>query len=363
MGFFTRANPASVPTNGQKDSTVVTVTRVDPKHRRVAIGCLIGTDATDPAVDTFLMQANHEGVDLTLMWMAVPTAESPATFGQVALLIPAPGRTAVVLVSGADGPSPRSPELRMRLRAAAIEACCDFASTSTGGSLRLAQALIDPGVGELSEAYRAAGFVHLAELAYLRRERRALARVIEAHPSALSPDLRIVCYADLRDHERDAQLGCALEASYVGTLDCPILCGMRTTDDVIVSHKAVGAFDPRLWWLIFDAGVPAGCLLLSPVPQSGTIELVYLGVAPSLRGARPGAAVGGAAGTANAKGSVASVLLAHGLRELPPSSEDTLACAVDVANTPAMRFYSRWKLRRFATKSAFVRPLGQLSTP
>jgi len=357
MGIFTRANPASVPTNSQIDPTAVTVTRVDPNQRRVAIGCLVGTNAADPAVDAFLMQASHEGVDLTLMWMAVPTAEGPATIGQVALLIPAPGRTAVVLVSGTDGLSPRAPELRRWLRAAAIEACCDFASTSTGGSLRLAQALIDPGVDELSSAYSAAGFVHLAELAYLRRERRALAKVIEAHPPFLTPDIRIVCYADLPDHERDAQLGCALEASYIGTLDCPILCGMRTTDDVIVSHKAVGAFDARLWWLILEAGIPAGCLLLSPVPQSGTIELVYLGVAPSLRGARHGAA------PANGKSSVASMLLAHGLRELPASSEDTLACAVDVANTPAMRFYSRWKLRRFATKSAFVRPLREVSTP
>ena len=47
--------------------------------------------------------------------------------------------------------------------------------------------------------------------------------------------------------ELGQQVDLALDRSYVDTMDCPELCGMRATADILASHKATGEFDPSLW--------------------------------------------------------------------------------------------------------------------
>jgi ribosomal protein S18 acetylase RimI-like enzyme len=140
--------------------------------------------------------------------------------------------------------------------------------------------------------------------------------------------------------QADALLAQALDASYVGTQDCPALCGMRTTADVIESHKAVGQFDPRLWFLVMISGQPVGCMLLSCAAGPETAELVYLGLGPVARGR-----------------GIAAALLDLGMQRLESRSEATLACAVDTRNAPALRLYRRAKFKRFATRVALVRSL------
>ena len=77
--------------------------------------------------------------------------------------------------------------------------------------------------------------------------------------------------------------GKALERSYVDTLDCPELCGLRVVDDVLESHRSVGVFDPGMWWLVMAEDEPEGCMLLSACPEQNAVELVYLGISPRLR--------------------------------------------------------------------------------
>ena len=72
--------------------------------------------------------------------------------------------------------------------------------------------------------------------------------------------------------------------SYLDTLDCPALCGLRTTADVLESHKHAGAWDPAIWWIIQREGRPEGCMLLSETAEHDAVELVYIGLGPEARG-------------------------------------------------------------------------------
>ena len=356
MAFFTRSNPPAVPIASRSGCEGVpepVVSLVMPGGQRVAVARLIGArDELDAAVDTFLAQAQDDGTDLSALFAA--KCGEPGGGTEVALAVRSPGRTVVVFAS----PPPfsgRESAGAGAARSAAISAASSHAALSMGA--RLAQALLNPEESVLIQGYEGAGFARLADLAYLRRDLRTLLRSAREKPAALPPGVgaRIVRYSELEPAAREPLLREALARSYEGTMDCPALCGLRTIDDVVESHKAVGRLDPSLWWLILEGderaegtGVgaerAAGCILLSVVPETHTIELVYLGLAPPLRGR----GVGDALFVNGLQGLCAGAGIAHA---------DTMACAVDLANAPAMRFYERWGFKRFATRVALVRAL------
>ena len=122
--------------------------------------------------------------------------------------------------------------------------------------------------------------------------------------------------------ERMPRLLPLIEATYEGTLDCPLLNGLRTTADVVTSYRAVGAHRPDLWLLARCGQEDVGCLLLADHPEAGNLELVYLGITPLARGRGYGL-----------------TLVKHALavaRQLP---RERVVLAVDAANTPAIRLY------------------------
>lgn len=143
--------------------------------------------------------------------------------------------------------------------------------------------------------------------------------------------------SDINASEHDALLAIALERSYIDTQDCPELCGLRDVADVLDSHRSVGDYDPALWWIIEYQGKPEGAMLLSACPEQQTIELVYLGISPVLRG----------------KG-IGSAMLALGLKELTGRPEGTISCAVDTRNAPAMKLYKRAGFQQFSTRVPMV---------
>ena len=91
-------------------------------------------------------------------------------------------------------------------------------------------------------------------------------------------------------------------------------------DDVVESHMATGDFSPSRWHLIFKDGQPAGCCLLTHIPQSDSVELVYLGIAPIARGLGLGKQV-----------------LAYAIGQLGENGDigiKEVTCAVDNRNAP-----------------------------
>ena len=133
----------------------------------------------------------------------------------------------------------------------------------------------------------------------------------------------------------------ALDRSYQDTLDCPELCGLRETADVLESHRATGIFDHNLWWLATLGGRPHGCILLARAPEQRAVELVYLGISTDLRSRGLG-----------------SRLLEMALsRVVGLVDAESIACAVDLRNEPALKLYRRFGFKEFGRRVALVRPL------
>lgn len=202
--------------------------------------------------------------------------------------------------------------------------------------IRLAQALPEPDEPWAVTAFVDAGFRRVGDLVYMRRPfTEPLAPGDETWPDGVA--IRRVTGFDA---DRAALIE-ALDKTYRDTLDCPELCGLRETADVLDSHRATGIFDPGLWWVVTLKGRPQGCILLARAPEHRSVELVYLGLSPELRGRGMGAK-----------------LLRLGLSHLGADVDaDFMACAVDLRNAPALRLYERFGFREFGRRVALVRAI------
>ncbi|MFG0283733.1 MAG: GNAT family N-acetyltransferase [Phycisphaerales bacterium JB039] len=297
-------------------------------------------DASGPARDraaaSFLEAAPEHGIDLDLFWGVVGPDGQVA---EAALAVLGAGRTAMLFVSrpadGADHPE---------ARAESVRAACAGLQQRFGQRVVIAQGLPEPSEPWAERAFRDAGFLHVGNLAYLSRPLRAVdaATASQAHwpPGVAVRPLRTLA----RGSEDRRQLAEAMERSYQSTLDCPELCGLRETEDVIDSHQATGRWTGSMWRLVTLRGQPEGCILLNPSPAHRSVELVYIGLGPALRGRGLGLrllqdAIGAAAARRKRDGA------------------DTITCAVDRRNAPALRLYQRLGFREVSARLAFVRSL------
>jgi GNAT superfamily N-acetyltransferase len=345
--------------------------------RAQAAGRIVGETASDPveAGRGFLQKAAELGIDVSCMKATVDVA-APGILRQVVLGVVGAGRTAMVFVSGrvrsdrawlasitGDGPAGTDPaKAPLAERVACLNTICDQLAAPVHG-VRLAQALLEAREREALAALLAAGFIQLGELAYMRRTMPpgGLARHRDFDFEPAWPDgVRVDRVVDLlaagrTSEEVDRDLALALERSYIDTLDCPELCGLREPVDVLASHRSVGVYDPSLWWLLTLNGVPEGCMLLSFSPEHDGVELVYLGLSPAVRGKGLGSQL--------LRVGVARLLaMINGDHPGPLGPGRSvcsggLTCAVDSRNIPALRLYRRLGFVRFGVRTPFVRPL------
>lgn len=323
----------------------------DPADIRRGVAALLDRPIESAFVTEFTAAAEAQSVRLDLLWLAEARIATGPRPPMAALAIPGAGNTAMLFVTGGEMPIMGQSDgcgrisvgtepswliehradvmlaAAMDIRDNKIEAC---------RGVKMLQALVDPAQTAVALSYIQAGFTKLARLGYYRRE------VPRKKGSAINwpPGVRIVSLDRLADGE--AQLARALETSYIDTQDCPALCGLREAADVLESHKSVGMYDPALWWVVFTGDAPVGCILLSVCDDIGSVELVYLGLGPQARGKGLGRG-----------------LLQHGLNELAERNARTLACAVDMANDPALKLYEGQGFKRFASRDAFILPLSK----
>jgi GNAT superfamily N-acetyltransferase len=316
------------------------IIRVPPARTRQAIARLLGPRSTT-APEEFMAVSREDGLDLSLIW----AVEHPAgELGEVVLITLGTGKTAAAFVSGSGQAPASTASERQRLReerTEVVKAACNWLvgpGRSAVGEIHLAQCLLDPPDEHLAPALIDAGFARLAELAYMRVQLPAKGRA--PAPAPWPAGVRVLSLSDLDASIAMPHVQAAMESSYVGTLDCPALCGIREPSDVLESHLGVGERDPRLWFVVYERDRPEGCMLLSPCPGQESVELVYLGLGPALRG----------------KG-LARQLLQLAMFKLAGRPERSLACAVDMANAPAIKLYKDAKFRQFATRTALVRSL------
>lgn len=258
--------------------------------------------ALDPknhaAWDGLLIAANGDSV----------LPETSAEFAGVAWIQELPGETACVWIPPDQGDA----ELPL-LRGAA-----EFVDKR---HIPLAQLVVSDADGYSTRTCEAAGFPQFAKLLYLYVDlasdpRRRQLSSLPATP----PVLRFVGSAG----NEPTRLQRAIEQTYVGTLDCPELDGVRSLDQVVAGYRSQGRHCPEHWYLVQAAGQDVGALILAEHPGLGNWELIYMGLAAEVRGRGWGEAVVRFA---------IDVATQHGA--------ERLVCAVDAANTPALNVYHR----------------------
>jgi ribosomal protein S18 acetylase RimI-like enzyme len=138
---------------------------------------------------------------------------------------------------------------------------------------RFVQALLHHEDREQAPVFAAAGFHRLATLIYLKRELNGPCDVeprtgveYHAYAPALHDDFLSV-----------------LERSYIDSMDCPELTGVRAAEEILQSHRAQGEYTPEHWMLVRERGQWAGCLLLAGLRELDAIEVAYVAVLPHAR--------------------------------------------------------------------------------
>jgi mycothiol synthase len=195
------------------------------------------------------------------------------------------------------------------------------------------QCLLAPWDSDAGDVLARAGFPRVTELLLLEkslgREIRADAAVdgpivlgasrgSGSRAGADSLQVESVFYS-LENHAQFSQL---VEQTYVGTLDCPFLSGLRSGEDSLESFRATGLFDPREWRMYSIGKENAGMILVCDHPERSASEIAYLGVASQFRGRGIGRA-----------------MLAAALKRAAARTNQRMELAVDVDNVYAIRMY------------------------
>ncbi len=316
-----------------------------------------GRLADDPQVMEFLQYADSRGISTRDIWVA----ERAGRVVSAVLPVYSPGRTVLLLPPG-DAAVPTPPAVNLPAVsfsdpsnlsipldpseaagedipaiALVVDAVCTAALVR---GTHLAQVLLDPLDSSALSLYIRLGFKRMAELLYLQTSVRRCAPI-----PPLPSGFAWVGYSP----ETHTRFAAAIAESYRDSLDCPGLNGLRDIEDVIAGHKVSGEFDPGLWFLLEETvsggngiacRVPRAVLVLSRLPRSDAVELVYLGLTPAVRGRGLGAMV-----------------LRHALGTVARIERARLTLAVDSANVPALKLYYRQGMQQVASKVAMMRDL------
>jgi len=293
---------------------------VPPDRREMALRFLAGggqsADAVEQRAAALALVCQEEGMQTRLWW-----ALRPGLCQAACAALQRPGRTVLLLTPAPNAPAVVPAVQALLMRRLAQDCLADGTS--------LVQFFIRPDDHLGRELAQAAGLELLAELLYLRLDRP------ERPPEPREqPQLTWRTY----DQASPRELGELIEATYVHSLDCPLLSGRRRIEDVLESHRHSGVFRPGSWWIADWDGRPAGCLLLNAslvVPNCG--DIVYVGVAEPFRGRGLG-----------------RVLVRRAVGEMCRDRLDALTLAVDARNAYARRIYRDEGFYRIDRRLAFA---------
>ncbi len=309
-------------TDTSRSGSAVTCVQASGKGQQDALSLLLTgrVSGGGPAVEQFRAFADQQRLSLEQTWVALQNGTPIAS----ALIVPSPGRTAMIFLSrvgDADSAS-ISGEL-------ARHACLGQGPSR----LRLVQALLEPHQQHECEALTDAGFSDLATLLYMERKKN-----LTYQPLALDGELQVQQW-DQTHHDTFAA---AILASYEDTQDCPGLLGLRRIEDIMAGHRSTGEFDPALWFSVSHGGEPVGVMLLNKVPQRQALELVYLGLSPRWRGR-----------------GLARRLLEHGVGLAARHRMTNVMLAVDANNKPALALYGKMDFVECGRKIAMIFTLNE----
>jgi ribosomal protein S18 acetylase RimI-like enzyme len=222
-----------------------------------------------------------------------------------------PGNTAIVW----------APPLRDETGEALLRAAADFIDARR---IPLAQLVVSKCDGYAASLHERAGFPKFAELRYwyadLSHLRKASMSSRDVALSGRMGDLEFLPHAG----DELQRLGALLEQTYIGTLDCPRLDGVRPMSDVLEGYRAQGRYSPADWYFVQQGGADIGAVILAEHAGFGNWELVYMGVTPPARGRGRG-----------------EQIVRYALATAARRGAERLVLAVDAANAPALNIYRR----------------------
>jgi ribosomal protein S18 acetylase RimI-like enzyme len=132
-----------------------------------------------------------------------------------------------------------------------------------------------------------------------------------------------------------------VDATYLGSLDCPRIAAYRSTREALLSYRQSPHHRDDLWLIaLTPSGRPVGCVLTTPHPPAGILELTYMGLIPEFRG-------GG-------RGRLCLKACAALARQCGAT---TLTLAVDQENAPAQRLYWRTGFTKIFSEAVWGRSL------
>ncbi len=283
--------------------------------------------AVQEKVRGFLAYAQMIGLDTRRQVLAFEDdaaahlPESP--IASMCIWVPAPGKTAMLFAPSLSEFPEAAQATELAIRAVLEDA--------RAAGVLVVQAMMEPADAAGKTVFTAAGLSQLATLTYMERRPPAQPPLFD-----LPPGMSLAPYSAATH----GQFHQAIADSYLQTLDCPAMSGMREVEDVIAGHKSVGLFDPQLWSVVLRFGQPVACLLLSEIPARRALELVYLGVSATARGQGLGRHL------------MQRTLAIAARRQL-----DLLTLAVDASNVPAVKLYRRCGYTSVAQRVAMIKKL------
>lgn len=324
--------------------SVIGPLRLGREHRAEAASRLAGMPPRERPQGRRSLEAFAElGIPLDHAWGTMEAVGvGRYRIRHVCLVVPGSGRTGMLFLSPLDGcEGLGSWESQAAEIGSLIETATRWVRENMSREMHLLQALPSPQDVWVLDACSRAGYVRIGDLLYLRADVEAASEIAGRGTSSESPPDAIRIRA-VRPGRAGWEADCpllleALERSYIDTLDCPELCGLRETPDVLESHLKSGRFDPETWYLVLEDERAAGCALFSECIGKSAMELVYLGLAPQVRG----------------KG-LGRHLLWRGIEAARQRGLEELTCAVDARNVPARTLYGRLGMSEVSRRVAFV---------
>jgi mycothiol synthase len=298
-------------------------------ERRRALALLLSKPELSPSeldhnIEHLIRYTEKHGLSLEECLVAQENGRAIAA----CLCIDSPGRTTSVFIPAGSRLNRISQEVLALLREASVQA--------EARRIRLMQAMLTPEAKDEAAVFRQADFELVASLIFMEND---LAR---AWPKdALSPQVEWVSYSQ----DKHLLFANTIEGSYIESLDCGSLNGLRNMDDILASHRAVGRFDPQLWQIATVNGQAIGAILLACLPDRWSFEVVYMGLLKSWRGRGYG-----------------SVLLKHALEISRERAGTALALTVDVRNAPAIKLYERFNFQENFRRDAWIKILPEQNT-
>jgi mycothiol synthase len=174
------------------------------------------------------------------------------------------------------------------------------------------------------------GFHYITELHYLRH-------FLDTMPLPLESGLEFLRYETTMQN-RLAEL---IAATYVDTLDCPELDGVRSISEVIEGHERGSKSKDHNWWLVRTDDADIGVVLLQTVETENVWDLVYMGLRPEAR-----------------RRGYGRQLVQFALQQAKEAGVSSVQLSVDVRNTPALRLYQRLGFMPWEEKALFLALLG-----